>query len=131
MARQSEKFKRNKDKAIAALLSKPSIAEAAKSVGIGQRTLWRWLKDPEFKEQYRIARSNVVIQAVAQIQSSLTEAIKTLRDVMKDVESPSSAKVSAARAVIDMSLKAVEIEDLQVRIEKLENVVETKNREEK
>lgn len=45
---------------------------------------------------------------------------------MTNAKAPSSARVSAARAVIDTSLKAVEIEDIRVRIEKLEKAIEAK-----
>lgn len=108
------------------MLSKPSIAEAAKAAKVGERTLWRWLEFPEFKEKYRAARSQIVIQSVAQMQSALTEAVKTLKDVMENAKAPASARVSAAKAVIDMSLRSVELEDLLVRIEIIETAIEVK-----
>jgi hypothetical protein len=120
MAGHGEKLSRNKEKAIAALLLKPSIPAAAKDVGIGERTLWRWLKDRNFKRAYKEARREVVRQAIAQVQAGLSKAVKTLKNIIDNENAPPSARVSAARVMIDMGLKAIEIEDLESRIEVLE-----------
>jgi hypothetical protein len=37
---------------IAALLSYPTVEAAAKAVGVGNVTAWRWRKDPAFAERY-------------------------------------------------------------------------------
>ena len=120
MAGHGEKLSRNKEKAIAALLLKPSIPAAAKDVGVGERTLWRWLKDKNFKKAYKEARREVVRQAIAQVQAGLSKAVKTLKNIIDDENASPSARVSAAKTMIDMGLKAVEIEDLESRIEALE-----------
>ena len=123
MAGHGEKLSRKKEQAIAALLAKPSIPEAAKVVGIGERTLWRWLKDDSFKSAYSAARAEIVMLVIAEIQSSLTDAIKTLKEIVLNKEAPSSARVSAAKAMIDIGMKAVFDEDLKQRIEALEDIL--------
>ena len=120
MTGHGEKLTRNKQKAIAALLSKPSIPEAAKVVGIGERTLWRWLKDDDFKKEYQEARNQIVIQAIAQVQDGLTEAVKTLRKIMTNDDAPASARVSAAKAMLDIGVKSIDVEDLETRISHIE-----------
>lgn len=40
---------------IAALLSRPTIAAAAKSIGLADTTAARWMKAPEFQAAYREA----------------------------------------------------------------------------
>jgi Holliday junction resolvasome RuvABC DNA-binding subunit len=120
MTGHGEKLSRNKEKAISALISSSSIAEAAKIVGIGEKTLWRWLKLNGFKKAYREARRTIVNQAIAKVQLGMSAAIKTLMCVMIDEKAPASARVSAAKAMIDIGFKASEIEDLESRIENLE-----------
>jgi ribosomal protein S11 len=120
MTGHGQKMSRKKEQAIAALLSQPSIARAAKKSGIGEKTLFRWLQLDEFRQAYKNARRQVVDQTIAQIQSVLAEAVQTLLNVMSDVTTPASAKVSAARALLDIGFKVVEIEDLESRIEKIE-----------
>ena len=42
------------------------------------------------------------------------------RAVMHDSESPASARVSAAKTILDTAIKAVELEDLEQRLTALE-----------
>ena len=111
---------RNQDTAIGALLSRPTISAAAESVGIGESTLRRWLKDRDFLAAYRAARREAVSQAVGHLQGACSVAVLALTDISQDVNSPASARVSAARTVLDLALKGVELEDLAVRVEELE-----------
>ena len=54
-----------------------------------------------------------------QVQKSVTKAVDTLLEVMGNgvVE---SAKVSAAKTILELAIRAVEIEDLEERLEALE-----------
>ena len=58
------------------------------------------------------ARREVTAQAIAQLQQIGSVAVKTLRGVMEDVTATPAAKVTAAKAVLEMSMKAIELEDL-------------------
>ena len=111
---------RKQDTAIGALLSRPTISAAAESVGIGESTLRRWLKDRDFLAAYRAARREAVSQAVGHLQGACSVAVLALTDISQDVNSPASARVSAARTVLELALKGVELEDLAVRVEELE-----------
>ncbi len=124
MTGESAKFTRKKEQAIANLIRYPTIAEAAKATGIAEVTLFRWLQDHAFAESYRQARREVVSQAIAQLQHGTGEAVEALRSVMNGADTPPSARVSAARSVLDMALRAVEIEDLEERIGRLEQLLE-------
>ena len=48
MREKNSKLDRQKEQAIAALLAKPTIEEAAAAAGIGYATLRRWLQDAGF-----------------------------------------------------------------------------------
>jgi len=115
------KLTRKQEALISALLTAPSLAAAAQTAGIGEVTAWRWLKEPTFQTAYRDARRAVVQQAITQVQQATGEAVETLRTVMQDPEAPASAKVSAAKNILDMAVKAVELEDLEARIAALEH----------
>lgn len=109
---------------ILALLSNSTIKEAAKCAGVGEATIFRWLQLKDFQTAYREARKQTVNHAIAQLQKACSEAVGTLRSVMKDKASPSSSRVSAAKAVLETSIKAVELEELIGRIEDLEKIAE-------
>jgi hypothetical protein len=126
MTGHGEKLSRKQELALAALLAQPSIGEAAKAAGVGEKTLWRWLQRDDFEEAYQNARRRVVDQAIAQVQAGMTEAVQTLRDVMKNKKTAASARVSAARAMIGFGFEAVQMENLEKRIAALEAHTGTK-----
>jgi phage terminase small subunit len=111
---------RRQEAFIAALLSCPTIAHAARTAGIAEVTAGRWLKDATFQEAYRDARRAVVQHAITQVQQATGEAVETLRSVMQDSESPASARVSAAKTILETALKGIEIDDLEARMAALE-----------
>jgi hypothetical protein len=110
--------------AIAALLTARNVDEAAKAVGISTRTLLRWMKDPEFKREYQEARRVGYSQAVAKLQHGATAAATTLLKIMLDPATPASVRVRAAECIMNQSLKAIEIEDVNARVSELERALE-------
>jgi hypothetical protein len=120
MTGHGEKVSRKQEQAIMALIACPSITEAATQSGLAEVTLRRWLKQEDFQTAYRAARRTVVQHAIVQVQRATGEAVETLRAVMHDSESPASARVSAAKTILDTAIKAVELEDLEQRITALE-----------
>lgn len=120
MTGHGEKLTRKQDQAIAALIACPSILDAARQSGVAVETLYRWLKLETFQTAYRDARRQVVQQAIVQVQQATGEAVTTLRAIMQDGTAPASARVSAAKTVLDTAVKAVELEDLEQRLAALE-----------
>ena len=114
------KFDRKKEAAVAALLSQRNVEEAAKSVGISPQTLLRWMKLPEFNAAYREARRAAFGQATARLQQASSAAVTTLLKVMIDPASPASTRVRAADSILDHGKKAIELEDIEVRVAELE-----------
>jgi hypothetical protein len=120
MAGHGDKFGRKKEEAIAALLTQRNIEEAARSAGIGTRTLMRWLQVPEFQKAYRQARRDAYSQAVARLQQGTSAAATILLKTMVDPGTPASVRVRAAEAIFSHAFKAIEIEDIEARVSELE-----------
>ena len=114
------KLTRKQEALMSALLTAPSLAAAAQQAGLSEVTAWRWLKDTTFQAAYREARRAVVQHAIAQVQQATGEAVETLRNVMQDPAAPASARVSAAKAMLETALKGIDIDDLEVRLAALE-----------
>ncbi len=91
--------------AIAALVSHRTIEDAAKSVGIGKTTIFRWLQEDTFSDAYRKARTQAVKQAIGRIQATCTEAVDVLREIMINREAPFSVRVTVARTILETSIK--------------------------
>jgi hypothetical protein len=115
-----QKLSRKQESLIAALLTSSSVAQAAEQVGIAESTAHRWLKDVAFQEAYREARRDVVQQAIGQLQNVCWVAVRTSLMIMANEKAPASARVSAARTVLEMSIKAVELEYIEQRLSALE-----------
>lgn len=107
-------------KAIAALLAEPTIKAAAEALGIGERTLHTWLSEEAFEREYRRVRREAVRQAVARLQRSAAGAADALAEIAEDPNERAPARVAAARAILELSIRAVELEDLEERITALE-----------
>ncbi len=106
--------------ALAALLTNPTVRDAAKAAGIAEGTLWRYLSDETFGEHYKKARRQVTEQLIARLTSDSTKAAAVLLEVAEDAAAPASARVSAARTIIETALRGAELRDLMTRIEALE-----------
>ena len=120
MKEKNTNFNRKKELALSALMTETTLQKAAKVAGIGEVTLWRWLKEKEFIEAYRVLKREAVTQAVARLQQISCKAVDTLKQVMEDKDSPASVRVSAAKSIIEMAIKAVELDDITKKIEELE-----------
>jgi hypothetical protein len=75
MKGHGSKFGRKKEEMVAALLTQRNMDEAAKAVDVSVKTLLRWMKEPEFIEDYRRARWEVVEQAYARAQQNTSAAV--------------------------------------------------------
>lgn len=63
-------------------------------------------------------------QSGARLQQATSAATTTLLKIMVDAATPPSARVRAAEAVLSHAAKAIEIEDIEVRVTELEKAAE-------
>jgi hypothetical protein len=113
---------RQREQLILALLQQPGIEKAAPAVGISTVTAWRITKTQEFKEEYRQARREAFIQALGRLQQAAGAATSTLMKIMVDPTAPAGSRVRAADRVLEHAQSALELEDIQVRLSRLEQM---------
>ena len=114
---------RKTEEVIAALLQNPTIKEAANVAGLHENTVLRLMKQPEFQDQYRQARQELLQSTLNKLQELSSQAVATLSVVMAAQKSPASAKVSAARTVLEMQLRLIETADILQRLAVIEGKV--------
>jgi|ERR1044071_874381 hypothetical protein len=115
--------------ALQAVISHPTLKEAALAAGIGETTLWRYMQDEEFSRRLREARREAVNHAVTRLQEASSEAVTVLRDLMMKEDAPPAARISAARTVLDYAMRAAEQDELKARIDELEKFILRKQEE--
>ncbi|WP_020585628.1 phBC6A51 family helix-turn-helix protein [Desulfobacter curvatus] len=113
-------LKGRKLKALEALITNDTVDEACKTIGIGRTTMYRYLKEPAFEAELSRAKRQLVNRAILRLQQTTGDAARALAEICRDKEMPASARVTAAKAILDGALRAVEIESIEERIKALE-----------
>lgn len=117
----------NEERALSALLTSKTKLEAAEKAGITDRTMRRYFENPEFCQRYREAFAGVVQDATRRAQQLLEPALSTLQTVIEDEEIPAQARITAAKSIIDYSLKLTEQADILEQLRELERWKEELN----
>jgi hypothetical protein len=120
MCGRTVKLSPRKQAAIIALLTQPTVAEAARVTNVRPNTLGRWMKEPAFDAEWRAARSLGLDQAIARLQKISGAAVSALLKVMFDPGSPPAAQLKAAETVLRYAKAAAELEHVQARLTELE-----------
>jgi len=116
----SEKLNNRQLKAIILLLEGKSIEEVSKALGIAVNTMYRWLeKEALFKKTYSEAKEKVFNEAIEDLKIGSREAVKTLLDLMRTGKKE-TARLGSAKTILELALRVKEINELEKRIEALE-----------
>ena len=117
---------RKLDDFVLALMTHGTLEETAEALGIDPRTVRRWLKESGVRRRLHEIRQDAMDRAMTQLQAAATEAVLCLRQVMASGDSE-SAKVAASRVILEQALRAVEINDVQTRLDVLEEIARTRD----
>ncbi|MFO0938298.1 MAG: hypothetical protein U0798_17470 [Gemmataceae bacterium] len=100
-----------REQVLAALLSEPTYARAAENAGIGETTLYRWLKKPSFRKSLDKARKELVATAVGNLQTATGEAVEALTTVARKGKRDGD-RVRAAVALLEHAWRGMLQSDL-------------------
>ena len=114
----------NKQRALIALLTSKTQAEAAQAAGLDPRTIRRYMEDEEFVSEYKRQLAGMIDAAADQAKRALCPTLGTLQDITADEGQPGNIRVSAGRAVLEFGLKLIEQADVLARLDELEKQVE-------
>jgi transposase-like protein len=112
------RFPRKKDKAVAALLTQRSVAEAARAVGVARSTLCQWMEEPAFDARLRAAAGSAFGPATRILLLSVNYARSLLHSLL-DPAIPDATRLEAAVCYFNAG-KALEKEDLGAHMAPLE-----------
>jgi lambda repressor-like predicted transcriptional regulator len=109
-----------RSRVVAELAAGSTVAAAAKTAGVAERTIRRWLAEPAFKSEVDAARAQMVSDALGRLSDSATAAARALRAIVEDNQMPPGVRVSAARNILEMGTRLRESVELEQRIAALE-----------
>jgi transposase-like protein len=96
----------------AALATGSSVTDVANRFDISRKTIHRWMAESEFRDRISELRSELLSEAAGRSAGAICEALTTLQEILTDGEQPGSVRVSAARCLIDATMKIRESKDL-------------------
>lgn len=79
-----------------------------------------YLQDDDFVREYDLRRQELIRAATAQLQQSLSVAVAALRDILQDDETSTTARIAAAKVLLEHGLKYSELYDLFRRLQAVE-----------
>lgn len=109
-------------KAVTALLSERTLGAAAKKAGIGERTLYTWLTDKDFRAALRSAEKDLLETVTRRLSAGQTLALDTLETLMQKAKHESTRQ-AAAVSWLNLSLKFIDVMNINERLTALEAAI--------
>lgn len=121
MTDNGSKLSAKQQRALSALLTSKTVGEAALATGLGERTIYRWLTEPAFRQALSAAEGVLIDAATRRLLQLQTAALDVFESLLaKDAEVSASVQLRAATAATDYLLKLRELRDIEQRLQALE-----------
>jgi hypothetical protein len=120
----SKFHKKADEKLLLALACGATVEAAARQFKLSERSVYRRLADPEFRQRLREVRSDMVHRSSGMLTAAGGEAIKTMLALLKEPISPAT-RLGAARAVLELGMKLREVSEIDERLSALERQLGT------
>ncbi len=115
--------RKNADSAlVAALAGGATVRDAAVTVGVGEMTAYRRLRESEFRRRVDEARAEILSGAMARLSAAATGAVETLTSLL--AAESESVRLGAARSILDVALRWREQDELARRLDNIESWIE-------
>lgn len=109
-----------KDTVMIALLKYATVSEASRQTGIAPATIYRYLKDENFKKEYEDKRIEMIMDSCKALQAGMSSSITELKRIIEDKEQSAQVHLNAIDMLLRHSYRMTEQCDILARIEALE-----------
>lgn len=118
--------RRNADDRLALLLAAgKTVADAAETAGVSQRTAFRRLDDAEFRAGVTTLRGEMIGRAVGRLADASTKAVETLTALL--TSDSATVRLGAARSILELGTKLREATEIEERLTALEEKASAKH----
>ena len=97
-----------------------SLRQTAKRVKVGERTLYRWSRDPNFAAEVAQLRAAMLRRGAGQLARLIGRAVKTLKELLESDDE--RIRLGAASRVLEQATRIIEMAELERRLQALEQV---------
>jgi len=115
---ESDSLPSERRRALEALLSAPTIGQAAKLAGVSRITLWRYQQEPVFSAELRAARDAAFAEGLSRLKGAVDDAVGKLRGLLDSDDE--GVQLSASKAVLDYAVKAFSVLETDERLRRIE-----------
>lgn len=120
---ESEELSGKQLRAVRALLTHPTVAQAAVDASVSEATIYRWLATPAFRQALAQAEGEAVAAAARRLTMLAESALDTVAAVMTDPTTPAPVRVRAAEVLLANLIKFRELTSFEQRLDALEREV--------
>ncbi len=120
---KNETLSTKKQRAIEVLSTSGNVASAARAAKVSRKTLYRWLRQPNFAEALESAAQESLANLSRELVRLGTQAVTTLEGAMTDSMAATGTKVRAADVVLSRLLQLRELVSIEARLTALEKKI--------
>ena len=107
--------------ALPIIAATPTLAQAARSSGVGESTLYRWLQDDLFRDELTRLRQEAADLAKRELQGIMLCSVSTFAEAL---EHPDIAiRLRAARYAMSFAVQISEVEKLKADLQTIEDAL--------
>ena len=116
---KTSSLSRRQQSALPVAAATPTLAQAARSSGIGESTLYRWLEDPLFREELTRLRQEAADLAKRELQGVMLRSVSVLAEALEDPDI--AIRLRAARYGMSFAVQISEVEKLKADLHAVED----------
>ena len=116
---KTSSLSRRQQSALPVIATTPTLAQAARSSGIGESTLYRWLEDPLFREELIRLRQEAADLAKRELQGVMLRSVSVISDALEDPDI--AIRLRAARYGMSFAVQISEVEKLRADLQAVED----------
>lgn len=111
-------------KGVTALLNYSTVEAAAQSIGVGERTMYRWLEDPQFVEELHKSQEELLHLSSRRLVHLSNKAIDVIGEILQNPDASDSNRLRAIKIVFDQILKLRSLLEVEERIANIEEYID-------
>lgn len=107
-------------KTIGSLLETGNVAQAAQTAGISRDTIYRWMREDDFKAALKNATQETMESLSRSLVTLGTKAAQVLENALDDEELTPAVRLRAVDIAFNRLLQLRELVELEARVSRLE-----------